>query len=744
MAVIEEITTQGGCIMASKNRSYDSLVEAYENLLRHVGAITSDFSLLLKQVSEDALIRERNYTPQVFDTFLERANSELLSIAFFGAFSSGKSFLISALNKKVDWFQVGGHEQFAPILPVSPRHTSSCPVAVEPLPRKYTEDHFWVWFKDSSDWEKKGPAIEAVIQAYVTDLPNARAKRPTHSDRTRDVIKARLGIASAEMQARLYDLPGIGAAGFEYEELVREFVGQADCLVYIAWAVRPLDKGDLELLRHIYSHHKETGKPVFFVLTQIDLNMNIDSASGRLGWEEVLDANNEFLAENFQVSRAGDDTKVPDSVFMNGGFIPVSAALESKAEHLALQYPSKARELKEESQMENLRKVFDKYLRNTSGPMHLAELASEIQRLLLRLKHDIQARKATESVPLEGARNQIKGYEASRTQLIDGKHPLHEELERLGQATIKRTFAGSDPDHLKTFILEKVSDKIMSSNVLDEKVLNTVETEKMNIVREWIMRDGKALMPRWVGAWDSFVAQSNERLEKLVREATQAQEEAIRGISKNEDADDDNTVLVDIDVVSVERIDPRPQTVRETLDVLSRAWQTWSVVAGLGATGIVSSVATAAAAPALALLGPIGWGLLASAAIGAGYGKVRLKQQLRERRQQMLDEISVYAHEVVTEYRNQINEIISQRIGLLLESLDNEIARLDDQIHSLKQRLLTGEYINREQRIWTLERLLEQCSETEMMIGRFYQMATNIQPNVAAIFTDNSVETSAE
>src|SRR5262249_35706895 len=158
-----------------------------------------------------------------------------------------------------------------------------------PLPSSQKEDTFHVVFEGANAWEQRTPAKLAIIQAYVTDLPNSKMQRFTNKDRTRTVLKAKLGLSSATMNARLYDLPGFGAIGFNYEGVIREFVQKADCIVYIAWAVRPLDERDLELLRDIYEHHKTTGKPVFFVLTQIDLSWDIDMASGKVKWEDVLE-----------------------------------------------------------------------------------------------------------------------------------------------------------------------------------------------------------------------------------------------------------------------------------------------------------------------------------------------------------------------------------------------------------------------------------------------------------------------
>lgn len=282
---------------------YDSLHISFKDSVRAIGGIAQDYYALLREVNAEASFVSNGYRPEDFDRLIERSNSELLSIAFFGAFSSGKSFLISALCNGVTYGvqreNDRDREHYTSLIPASPRPTSSCPLAVEPLPESEKENRFWVFFADSTDWEEKTPVIPAVIQAYATALPNALMNRFPSADRTRSVIKARLGIASAPLKARLYDLPGIGSAFETHEQVVRQFVQQADCIVYVAWAVRTLGSDDLSLLRHVYEHHKRTGKPVFFVLTQIDKGMQADSESSGDVWEDVRESNNEFLRKYF-------------------------------------------------------------------------------------------------------------------------------------------------------------------------------------------------------------------------------------------------------------------------------------------------------------------------------------------------------------------------------------------------------------------------------------------------------------
>lgn len=653
---------------------FASLSNSYERVMQSLEMIVKKFEELLKDVGEENLISRNSYGGKNFKLLRDRAKSELLSIAFFGAFSSGKSFLISGLNQRVDWYEREGRDQFAPMLPTSPLHTSNCPVAIEPVASGKADD-FAVLFEGSDIWEQKTPATLAIIRAYVTDLPNAVTERLANKDRTRMVRTARVGVSSAIMKARLYDLPGFGAIGANYESVIQNFVQQADCITYVAAAIKTLDEKDLELLRDVYAHHKLTGKPVFFVLTQIDRAWDFDAGSGKIQWEVVRDANNEFLEQNFVVDGKADST------FIGEGFIPVSPALEAKG--IAL--PNE--KLIIDSKMTILRERFDDYLQNTSGPMHLAELASEAQKLLLRLTHDIRQRYLSESTPITDAKNAIIGYKAQRRILIEKKTMLEKELIELGKIAIRRAFAGSDPDDLVSFLSEKLNEKIKMSDVLQEKEIHQIETEKVILVREWMSRNSKSLIPRWVSSWESFYSQTNELVKHLLEEALTARREAIEENSEEE---------VDITVAKVEErlaskyVDITTKTFKDTLDLMSKTWGAWTVLAGVGAATALPQV--------VAFLGlgstPIGWGILATSLVGGAYSRYKLVKERNERREMMMKEFPEYAKKIVHEYRIQADEFINSRVGFLVEIIDNEIDGLSNSIDSLEQRLKAGEYVN--------------------------------------------------
>jgi hypothetical protein len=141
------------------------------------------------------------------------------------------------------------------------------------------------------------------------------------------------------------------------------------------------------------------------------------------------------------------------------------------------------------------------------------------------------------------------------------------------------------------------------------------------------------------------------------------------------------------------------------------------------------------AIPALAVVGlsTAGVGLIATAAVGGIYRKWKLSKDRKERAEVMLREFPEYSQQVVNSYHNQAEEFIKKRVGLLIEVIDNEIDRLTNSISSLEQRLLTGEYVDRKQRLTILRRLAEQCAETEATVGEFYETVSSLQPGLSAI-----------
>jgi len=270
--------------MNEQQRKYDlvlqktmDIISYVENLSIEYGEILSDDGILLSNS-----IRVLEISP--FESSRSKMKSQLITIAVCGAFSSGKSFLISALVDRLKWyerkssaediFEDEPSDMFNTFLPSSPEQTSSCPLDVIPSPGEDLS-RFEVMFDDTKTWEDKSGVgakddeISRMMLAYATDVEQWRVTRPAQ-DISRNVIRARLFVGKMPIPAVIHDLPGIGGAGEVYLESVHKALREADCIVYVASAIKELTDVELDLLRFVEEIAGQNKTKVFFVLSQID------------------------------------------------------------------------------------------------------------------------------------------------------------------------------------------------------------------------------------------------------------------------------------------------------------------------------------------------------------------------------------------------------------------------------------------------------------------------------------------
>ena len=187
-------------------------------------------------------------------------------------------------------------------------------------------------------------------------------------------------------------------------------------------------------------------------------------------------------------------------------------------------------------------------------------------------------------------------------------------------------------------------------------------------------------------------------------------------------ATEDNVEEVDLTAAQIEKRlaskyeDMRTKTFKDTFDLVSKTWGTWTVLAGFGAATSVPQV--------VALLGlgstPVGLGILATSLIGGAYGRYKLIKERNKRREMMIAEFPEYAEKIVSNYRIQADEFINSRVGFLVEIIDNEIDGVSNSIESLEERLKTGEYVDMSKRLEKLDALIQKCQEVNGQIDKFY------------------------
>lgn len=680
---------------ATRQELYKDLKGICAEILNSMIEVVTEFDKL--KVSSAKKSSKSSYNLELLQSLTSRAESELLTIAFFGAFSAGKSFLISGLIGRLDWFS-HNHlgkttDQYVPLIPGSPRSTSSCPLAVEPATQRDMDDQFWVVFEDTQKWERRDPVINVIIQAYVTELPNALSNRKP-SDRQRNVDKAKLIVQNSQIPARLYDLPGIGAVGNKYADVVYSFVQQADCLVFVASAEKPIGEEQLELLRYVYEHHKSTQKPVFFALTQIDKHDDFDTASGKLVWQDVLAANNEFLRDYFRI-----DKRKADEGFIADGFIPVSAGNEAKGTKLLEANHPEGKTFLKNSNMQTFRKNLADYLISTSGPTHLTEIVLEANRALTPLIRDLTEVEEAESMPLADVHNELEAKRVYRDTLMSGQEDLRSELVKLGDTAIDRAFSKSDPDDLWSALRNQLGDKIKNEDVLKEKVIHELEMERANIIRQWISRsDGPATM--WDEAWKSLEAKAKTRVGYLITKAKSAETQT--KIGRDDVAERISVIPREVEM---------PQTLKDTIEVATKAWP---AVAGLGISGVVASLLGG-----LSVLGPIGWTAIVTAGITGLFVNWRNSQVREKRRQDMLLDLDKLAHQAISAYKAQAHQVISSYIGILMGVVDDEIKSTNQAIDTLETRLRLPENIDRNNQLATLRGLLRETEKIQKYVENF-------------------------
>ncbi len=238
-------------VVGTDQQAYQFLHDNCSQVITKVEQLVASYDELLRSdgISLGNSIKELEAAP--FDAARAKLRSQLINIAVCGAFSSGKSFLISALIDRIRWypdprakdmFQSQEVDRYATLLPTSPQQTNSCPLAIIPWP---SGKRFQVMFDDTRQWEDKSDSsmsdeeVARQIQAYATDIEEWRSVRMP-ADQPRNVVRARLLVGPLPYPAIIYDLPGIGGIGEAYLQAVHEALRLADCIIYVASAIKEL------------------------------------------------------------------------------------------------------------------------------------------------------------------------------------------------------------------------------------------------------------------------------------------------------------------------------------------------------------------------------------------------------------------------------------------------------------------------------------------------------------------------
>ncbi|GGZ35745.1 hypothetical protein GCM10010387_32370 [Streptomyces inusitatus] len=436
-----------------------------------------------------------------------RTASALINVGLFGAFSSGKSFLLSGLQGGLELVEVLTPEgepgdKFVGLLPSSPVPTTACPASVVPVDGSVAVDASGTGFLRASftdsnegEWEDVGNSpAPSVIAAYAMEGADITDRLRAH--RGRDVAQLEILLAGAVLPAKLYDLPGYGSPNPIHEQIVRLAMAESDCFIYVSHAGRTLSEQDLTLIRVLYDHYKLSGKRVVWVVTAIDAASNLDLRNVP-EWKATVARNNTYLRENFALPDGQ-----PDLGFIGRGFIPVSPALEARAAKLSLEgAETAARRQRAESRMDTLRQEIEGLISTGTGTRHISAVAIEAEALLSPRHQLLEERLRTERLQLDELRKLLKSQQR-QLELLDTALPrVREDLERKLQNRIGRTvrpfnrLAGHLHDSLDTAIRETDLNKPVRAN--------QIQVSKAQLLHSWLESPaGPATI--WIEQFNAF------------------------------------------------------------------------------------------------------------------------------------------------------------------------------------------------------------------------------------------------
>ena len=702
----------------------------YQILLDKCGGIIDDIEALYFDYYE-FLTENELEVPDIiygspmkpFEFARKKLSSEQLNIIVIGAFSSGKSFLISGFMNRLTWFEAHGEyfddreDDYKSFLPSSPEQTSSCPLEIIPITdEQQATSRLEVFFADTDNWEDKTEIafqdnyqkneddIMKKMMMYVTEMEEVQKTRP-NDDLGRKVKRARLHVQGMPLPAILHDLPGIGGIGTaQYTDTVHKAVRSADCIIYVASAVKELTETELELLRFVEEASTSNRMPVFFVLSQIDRERE---------YEKVLARNNAFLAQYFR-----DKEDRPNRRFIRDGFIPLSPALEAKA--IGLHGRNMISKDKRDaaivgSGMPKFRKTLAEFLETTSGPAHLRELVLLQRQWLDSLLSSIDNKLRSEATPLDTAQGQLREIEDFSKSLERKKRALSDSLDERGEYAIYEAFSRSDPDDLTSYLVEHLEEEINSSNLLKEEVRHKIEQEKRRLRDEWLNRPNDGFVDSWVNAMDTYQTRTVTIFNELLKQALEEADISEPSRLIPSDAAINGRIAVPEGTDISSQIDMMNGLLKLAMGVTSITGLT-----GAGGAGISALVGASA-------LGPFGLALIAAGAVAgtAGLGMTRFASSERKRlRARYLEDLNVYAKQTIAAYRTQAEQFLAAYKGEVLRKITELIRLQAEQRETIERRMKEGDLNEHEHRVFDLQNMKRNAESVKKEIETFFRLVS--------------------
>lgn len=682
---------------------YESLVQSCTEIISRVETIATSYKriLLKDDISLEDSIKELETSP--FKYAKSKMKSQLINIAVCGEFSSGKSFLISALIGRLKWYErqptpEDAYDQkdgYITFLPTAPVQTNSCPLEIIPVPEQESS-RFEVMFDDTKRWEAKSTTgaddteITGKMLAYATSIDQCREAR-IPEDIPRNVIRARLFISGMPIPAIIHDLPGIGGTGTNYLNTVNESLKESDCIVYVSSAIKDLTHAELDLLRLVEGISESNRIPVFFVLTQIDREPR---------WDDVRQKNNRFLHEFFIKDGSANNA------FIGTGFLPLSAAMEAKAcgMYLKKKVAIKARNNAiNRSGMPSFRDLLQKYLITHSGPAHLKEIIEQMNIILKKIHLHLLNHITARTVQVENLNLDIQKTKESVDKLRDGCRFISEELGRIGTEALLASFIETNSTSLSKALEETATPLINTSDVLKDIERDNIQQQIKKTCEQWIKRPG-GFSESWNNAWHNYQEQATFLLNKHLF-ATDA-DAATRSINPSVD--------------SLPEIRDYGLDTKETIEIVKLALQfTTGIAATVGGSLYLGSIVIGSTTVAL---GPIGLFLLAFSALGFTTKKIKRHIDLKKAQKTLIEHIPKISDQLVAQLKRECEDILNKHRISITNTAYYLMLIQQSKVIALEKRLRTEDPRNYLLKIEELERLNRECEETKVLIENFTQM----------------------
>ncbi len=542
-----------------------------------------------------------------------RALSTMLKVALLGRQSSGKSFLISGLQGHLEYITIIDEDgepsdEYLGLLPSSASPTTACPSTVIPVGDDPSVDAtgrglLRVKFKGIGDWVEIGTNLHrAEVAGYVAADGNITDRRPEHINHR--VERIELLISRARLPIELFDLPGSESEDEERDEILYEAWKEADCFIYVSQATEALTANELRLIRDLYAHAAPAHKRVLWVLSGIDRAAQREH--NQAAWKNVLATNNQYLHERYLRSEE----------FIGEGFLPVSAALEAKAEYEE-ENGRDGSTLRRRSHMAELRERLQELLESGAGHKHLRQVGEEAGWLIRRRRRaiaDILGAHRMTVGNLETERdalhNRLEGMDDSLARI---RAELTDELHRRIR-TAQRPFSGLADE------LHGGLDELIDSGNLSAEHANEVDVRHVQVFNEWMTA------PEGPGT-----------LWEREREAFDA---SARLILRSELGEDSGSQLVtpepfNPEALSAQTDGTRPWTAYGMVQTAANTLGVASPIAG-GAVWLTTSLSLATIAV------PVGAAILAAIGIARITDVLKEReskvQQARQERKSMIDE----------------------------------------------------------------------------------------------------------